>query len=148
MLLALVAFVFMQFIRPDKNESGYETVKVFETETNVNGTLATLLKTKCYDCHSNQTVYPWYAEIAPASYWLSDHINDGKKHFNVSVWSSYSAEKKDHKLDEFIEMIEEGEMPLDSYTWLHGDITNDEKEMLINWAQIQRLRYQKEMSEL
>ena len=148
LLLALAAFVIMQFIRPDKNEAGYETVKTFETETKVNGELAVLLKNKCYDCHSAQTEYPWYAEIAPASYWLSDHVNNGKKHFNVSDWDKYSAKKKDHKLDELIEMVEEGEMPLDSYTWLHDDITEEEKEMLINWAQVTRIRYQKEISEL
>ena len=148
LLLALAAFVVMQFIRPDKNESGYDTVKNFESETGVTNQLAVMLKTKCYDCHSSQTEYPWYAEIAPASYWLRDHINNGKKHFNVSAWESYSAKKKDHKLDELIEMVEEGEMPLDSYTWLHDDITTEEKEMLINWAQVTRIRYQKEISEL
>ncbi len=148
LLIALVAFVVMQFIRPDKNESGYETVKTFESETKVAPELAVMLKTKCYDCHSDQTAYPWYAEIAPASYWLSDHVNDGKKHFNVSAWSSYSAKKKDHKLDELIEMVEEGEMPLDSYTWLHDDITSEEKESLIAWAKLTRMKYQKEISEL
>ena len=148
LLLALAAFVVMQFIRPDKNESGYETVKTFESETFVKDKLAVMLKAKCYDCHSNQTEYPWYAEIAPASYWLSDHVKDGKKHFNVSAWEQYSAKKKDHKLDELIEMVEDGEMPLDSYTWLHDDITNDEKEALIKWAQLTRLKCQKEISEL
>jgi hypothetical protein len=148
LLLALAAFVVMQFIRPDKNESGYESVKTFESETGVQGELAVMLKAKCYDCHSNQTVYPWYAEIAPASYWLSDHVKDGKKHFNVSAWEQYSAKKKDHKLDELIEMVEVGEMPLDSYTWLHDDITSEEKEALIKWAQLTRLKYQKEISEL
>jgi hypothetical protein len=148
LLLALVAFVVMQFIRPDKNESGYETVKTFESETFVKDKLAVMLRAKCYDCHSNQTEYPWYAEIAPASYWLSDHVKDGKKHFNVSAWEQYSAKKKDHKLDELIEMVEDGEMPLDSYTWLHDDITSEEKEALIKWAQLTRLKYQKEISEL
>jgi hypothetical protein len=148
LLLALAAFVVMQFIRPDKNESGYETVKTFESETFVKDKLAVMLRAKCYDCHSNQTEYPWYAEIAPASYWLSDHVKDGKKHFNVSAWEQYSAKKKDHKLDELIEMVEDGEMPLDSYTWLHDDITSEEKEALIKWAQLTRLKYQKEISEL
>lgn len=148
LLLALAAFVVMQFIRPDKNESGYDTVKIFESETGVKGDLAVMLKTKCYDCHSAQTEYPWYAEIAPVSYWLRDHVNDAKKHFNVSTWESYSAKKKDHKLDELIEMVEEGEMPLDYYTWLHDDITNEEREMLITWARLTRVKYQKEISEL
>lgn len=148
LIVALVAFVIMQFIRPEKNDAGYESVAFFEAETKPSAEMATILKTHCYDCHSDHTVYPWYAEIAPASYWLKDHIDDGKRHFNVSAWESYSAKKKDHKLDELIEFVEEGEMPLDSYTWIHGDLPEDEAEKLIQWTQILRLRYQKEMAEL
>ena len=125
LLVALGAFVLMQFIRPEKNESGYESVAFFETETKSSVEIAALLKTHCYDCHSDHTIYPWYAEIAPASYWLKDHIDDGKKHFNVSAWESYSAKKKDHKLDELIEFVEDGEMPL-------GYTETCQKKMLIS----------------
>ena len=148
LLVALGAFVLMQFIRPEKNKSGYESVAFFETETKPSVEIAALLKTHCYDCHSDHTIYPWYAEIAPASYWLKDHIDDGKKHFNVSAWESYSAKKKDHKLDELIEFVEDGEMPLESYTWLHGDLPKEDVDKLIQWVQVLRLRYQKEIAEL
>lgn len=147
-IIALAALVIMQFIRPDKNEGGYESVAHFEEDAKVSPELAQLMKTNCYDCHSNQTVYPWYAEIAPVSYWLSDHVEDGKRHFNVSAWESYSAKKKDHKLDELIEYVEEGEMPLDSYTWLHGDLSEEDTAALLQWASLARLQYQKEMSQI
>ncbi|MBW1297444.1 heme-binding domain-containing protein [Aquimarina litoralis] len=140
-LLVLVVLVIMQFIRPDRNEAGYESVAYFEIETKPTPEIQAILKSNCYDCHSNQTIYPWYANIAPVSYWLSHHIDEGKEHFNVSEWEQYSDKKKDHKLDELIEEVEEGEMPLDSYTWTHGNLEDDEKEILINWVQNLRKKY-------
>ena len=72
---------------------------------------------------------------------MADHVNDGKKHFNVSAWSDYSTKKKDHKLEEVIEMVEEGEMPLDSYTWLHGNLSENDTKLLLQWVAIARLQY-------
>ncbi|SEL36817.1 Haem-binding domain-containing protein [Aquimarina amphilecti] len=140
-LLLLLAFVIMQFIRPDKNELGYESVAYFENDTKPTEEIQQILRSNCYDCHSNQTVYPWYAEIAPVSYWLADHVEEGKEHFNVSDWEQYSNKKKDHKLDELIEEVEKGEMPLSSYTWVHGDLEKEEMEVLINWTRELRKKY-------
>jgi hypothetical protein len=148
LIFALLALVAIQFIRPDKNESGYEGVEHFENETKPTPEMASLLRANCYDCHSNQTNYPWYAEIAPVNYWLADHVKDGKKHFNVSAWEKYSAKRKDHKLEELVEFVEEGEMPLDSYTWIHGDLPEEDAKALIQWVQILRIGYQKEIAEL
>jgi hypothetical protein len=145
LLLALAAFVIIQFIRPEKNDGGYESVMAFEKETMPSLEVAGILRTNCYDCHSDQTQYPWYAEIAPVSFWLEEHIEDGQKHFNVSQWSAYSSKKKDHKLEELIEFVEEGEMPLNSYTWLHGDLSKDETELILQWAGLNRLRYKNEL---
>jgi len=145
LIIALAAFIIIQFIRPNKNEGGYESVMAFENETKPSVQVATILKEQCYDCHSDQTQYPWYSEIAPASYWLADHIKDGKKHFNVSAWSEYSVKKKDHKLEELIEMVEDGEMPLDSYTWIHGKLEDDDKKLLLQWAGLVRLQYRDEL---
>ncbi|WP_298546714.1 heme-binding domain-containing protein [uncultured Aquimarina sp.] len=140
-LLLLLVVVIIQFIRPDKNESGYESVAYFEKETNPSPEIKEILKSNCYDCHSNQTIYPWYAEIAPVSYWLSHHVEEGKEHFNVSDWEQYSNKKKDHKLEELIEEVEEGEMPLSSYTWIHGDLEKEEMELLINWTKELRKKH-------
>lgn len=145
LILALVALVILQFIRPEKNNGGYETVMAFENETKPSLEVASILKETCYDCHSDQTQYPWYAEIAPVSYWLDEHIEHGKGHFNVSAWESYSVKKKDHKLEELIEMVEAGEMPLDSYTWLHDDLTENEKKLVLQWAGLARLRFKDQL---
>ena len=72
---------------------------------------------------------------------IDEHIIDGKKHFNVSAWEAYSVKKKDHKLEELIEMVENGEMPLDSYTWLHGDLSEKDTKLLLQWATLVRLQY-------
>lgn len=147
-LFVLAALVVIQFIRPEKNSEGYETVALFEADANVSPAMAELFKANCYDCHSAQTQYPWYAEIQPVRFWLEGHVKDGKKHFNVSVWDLYSAKKKDHKLEELIEFVEEGEMPLDSYTWLHSDLSEEQTKQILDWAAISRLKYQKEMAGL
>ena len=145
LVLLLVVFVAIQFIKPEKNNDGYQSVALFEQEIVPTKEIASILKNNCYDCHSDQTNYPWYNNIAPLNYWLEEHIADGKRHFNVSVWDKYSARKKDHKLEELIEYVEEGEMPLDSYTWLHGNLSEKDTEFLIQWAQLSRITYQKQM---
>lgn len=141
LLLVLIA---MQFYRPDKNSAETDLKTAFLTETNPSAELQNIFESSCFDCHSNTTSYPWYNNIAPVSYWLADHIKDGKKHLNFSEWETYSAKKKDHKLEEVIEMVEEGEMPLQEYTWTHNEAKLSEAQVaaVIDWAKKTRLLYQ------
>jgi hypothetical protein len=139
LIALLIMLAVLQFYRPQRNDSQYREVAAFEKETGVPGKVKTILENKCYDCHSNQTVYPWYANVAPVSLWIDGHIVEGREHFDVSIWASYDVEKKDHKLEEFIEEVEEDKMPLPSYTWIHGNISAEEKEMLIQWAREARV---------
>ena len=106
------------------------------------------MKESCFDCHSSVTRYPWYNNITPVNYWLEDHIKHGKGHFNVSKWDKYKTKKKDHKLDELIEMVEEKEMPLDSYTWTHSEakLTDAQIKAIIDWAKGVRATYSAELS--
>ena len=147
-LFLVIVLVLIQFIRPDKNEGGYESLAAFKTETNVSEEVYQILKTNCFDCHSNQTVYPWYAEISPVSIWLKDHVDEGKDELNFSDWKNYSVKRKDHKLEELVEEVEKGEMPLDSYTWIHGKLSEKDQEILLQWANISRLPYQLELEKL
>jgi len=137
----LIVLAAIQLWRPDKNNAEVREVSAFEKETKPNPEVITILENKCYDCHSNKTTYPWYAEIAPVSVWIADHVEEGNEHFNVSQWTSYDDKKKDHKLDELIKEVEEGEMPLESYTILHGGITAAEKEAVLVWAKQARMNY-------
>ena len=95
-----------------------------------------ILKTSCFDCHSNHTSYPFYAQVAPISFWINHHVEEGKEHLNFSDWNNYSIKKKLHKLDEIIEEIEEHEMPLRSYTLLHTDakLNEEASKLLVNWS--------------
>ncbi|MEP0214925.1 MAG: heme-binding domain-containing protein [Cellulophaga sp.] len=144
LLALLVILIAMQFYRPEKNSSETDLKTAFLTETNPSKEVQKILATSCYDCHSNTTAYPWYNNIAPVSYWLSDHVKDGKKHLNFSEWENYSIKKKDHKLDEVLETVESGEMPLKEYTWTHteANLTEAQKQALINWVKNTRALYQ------
>lgn len=94
-----------------------------------------LLRTACYDCHSHETKYPWYTSVAPISWWIRHHIDEGREHLNFSTWAQYDADRQDHKLEECEEEVREGEMPLDSYTWVHGEaqLTDQQRQVLADW---------------
>ena len=141
--ILLAAFIIAQFFGPDKNDGDLASIDAFLADTNPPEDVEAILKESCYDCHSNVTRYPWYNNITPVNYWLADHVKHGKGHFNVSVWDEYSTKKKDHKLEELIEMVEDKEMPLDSYTWTHGEakLSDAQIQSVINWAQAVRVKY-------
>ena len=143
LLLLLAVFAIAQFFGPDKNEGDLASLDRFYTETNTPENIKIILNESCNDCHSDVSRYPWYNNITPVNYWMAEHINDGKKHFNISNWSTYSVKKKDHKLEELIEMVEEKEMPLDSYTWTHEDakLSQDQIDAVLAWAKTVRLKY-------
>lgn len=143
LLLLLLIFVVAQFFRPEKNKGEFSSVLPFETETKPNEEIKTILKNACYDCHSSFTRYPWYNNITPVNFWLAHHVEEGKEHLDFSKWNSYSTKRKDHKFEEFIEMVEEKEMPLNSYTWTHSDarLTDAQIQALIAWAKQVRMGY-------
>jgi hypothetical protein len=94
------------------------------------------LKTSCYDCHSNKTAYPWYSNIQPVKWWLADHVNSGKRHLNFDEFNTYTTKKKLHKLDEITETINNGEMPLTSYTLIHSNakLSSTDKSEIEKWV--------------
>lgn len=131
----LVIIVLIQFIRVDKTNPPVDASKDFITLTKPPVEIVSLLKTACYDCHSNETTYPWYFNIAPFSWWAKDHVNDGRKHLNFSVWGTYNKERQAHKLDEMYGEVEEDQMPLSSYTLMHADakLTTEQRTVLVDW---------------
>lgn len=107
------------------------------SEMPVNSEVKTVLKRACYDCHSNETVWPWYSKIAPVSFLVAYDVNDGRKHLNFSTWGEYKAKKKNHKLEELVEEVESDAMPMDAYVFMHPEtaLSAEEKAMLISWAE-------------
>ena len=93
-ILAIV-LILIQFYRPDLNNSSYESaVNEFIQQNNVSSEVESILKTSCFDCHSNHTSYPFYAQVAPISFWINHHVEEGKEHLNFSDWNNYSIKKK------------------------------------------------------
>jgi hypothetical protein len=140
---AVILFVIAQFFQPHKNQSGFDTVDQFLVDTQAPKDVKYLMEQACFDCHSNHTIYPWYNSITPVNYWLNGHVKEGKKHFNVSKWASYSIQKKAHKLEELIEEIEESSMPLASYTWTHSgaQLSPAQIQSVVDWATRARMNY-------
>ncbi|NNC45539.1 MAG: heme-binding domain-containing protein [Winogradskyella sp.] len=142
-LAILIVLVIAQFFGPELNDGDITSVSAFLNDTNPPDEVKLILKESCFDCHSEHTRYPWYNKITPVNYWLAEHVKDGKKHFNVSVWNDYSNKKKDHKLEELIEEVKTKEMPLPSYTWTHGDadLSQEQIAAMVDWAEQVRLKY-------
>jgi hypothetical protein len=131
----VLVLVLIQFIRVDKTNPPIDSSKDFVTLVKAPVEIVSLLEKACYDCHSNKTSYPWYFNVAPIAWWAKDHVNDGRKHLNFSVWGDYKDERKADKLDEMLGEIDQSEMPLSSYTLMHEEakLTADEKTALVNW---------------
>ena len=139
-LLAIAAvLVIIQFLRIDKSAPEYNSEDDFFQHHVATKEVQLLIESTCYDCHSYKTNYPFYSEIAPVSWWLADHIEDGRKHLNFSSWGTYEFKKAAHKLEECFEEVEEGEMPLWSYKLTHFDaqLTDQERNTLVIWFKSQ-----------
>ena len=131
----LVVLVAIQFFQIDKTNPVADEKLDFLVMNNTSPEIATQIKASCYDCHSNQSVYPAYTYVQPVGWFVKNHIEEGKEHLNFSEFGNYSAKKQAHKLEESYEMIEKGEMPLSSYTIIHKEAVLDEAQQtaLINY---------------
>jgi len=131
----LVVFVLIQFIRPEQNVSGEENNSI-SSMVDVPEDVKEIIKTSCADCHSNKTVYPWYSEIAPVSWYLAQHVNEGKEHLNFSEWATYNKDQKNHIIKDLKEELEDMEMPLKSYLILHkeAELSKTQYNTLLSWV--------------
>lgn len=134
LILLLVA---AQFVRPAKNQSTAVSPNDINLKHPVPAEVKAVLERACYDCHSNQTSYPWYAEVQPVAWWLDRHIKDGKRHLNFSEFGSYPAKRAAKKAAEVGEEVTQHEMPLSSYTWMHPEarLTPAEIKLLADWGE-------------
>jgi uncharacterized membrane protein len=137
--LALV-LILIQFVRPERNVSAARQPNDIFVKFPASNSVQMLVKKACYDCHSNNTTYPWYINVQPVGLWLEHHIKEGKAELNFSEFASYPAKKGDHKLKEVIEQVNEKEMPLSSYTLIHQDarLTDEERNLIVEWARESR----------
>ena len=141
-----VAFLAIQFYRPD-----YTNPPVVESENLLAGNqvpenVKAILVRSCADCHSNETVYPWYSRISPGSWFLASHINEGRREMNLSTWNKSEDRRKKKKLEEICEQIQSKEMPLPSYLWIHrgAKLSAEEIETLCDWTNQERQKLSEE----
>lgn len=130
--LVLIA---IQFIRPAKNLSATPSLHDLTVVQPTPPEVKQLLSVACYDCHSNNTRYPWYAEIQPLGWWLASHVRDGKAELNFSEFGTYPAKKAARKLELAIDEIDGRKMPLPSYRLSHGDarLSDAQIKLLSDW---------------
>lgn len=126
----------MQFIQPARNQNelflSADISRIYIIPQNVHA----ILKTSCYDCHSNKTLYPWYSNIQPGGWWLASHIKKGKAELNFSEFGEYSVRRQQSKLKAIEESVEDDDMPLSSYTLIHtsAKLSPAEKKQLLDWV--------------
>jgi len=135
-IVLIIAFIGIQFIPRTYNLrdtfSENDISKTFDVPENIQ----LIFETSCYDCHSNNTEYPWYNKIQPVSYFMEDHITEGKEELNFSEIGSYSKRRLKSKLKSIISQIDDEEMPMFSYTIIHRDaiLSEEEKEQIKDWV--------------
>lgn len=135
LLIFLGLFVLMQFIQIDKtNETADKNLEIKADEKVMN-----IFRTACYDCHSNETKYPWYSNIAPFSWVISNHIKDGKMALNFSLWEKYTKEEKSEHLKDIYRTVYAA-MPLQSYIWLHkeAELTKEQRNLIRDWTGVRK----------
>jgi hypothetical protein len=137
-IVLLVAFAGMQFIRPPKNlpETDLRADDLF-THFEAPVEVKRVVERACYDCHSNQTRYPWYAEIQPGGWLLAKHVRDGKRHLNFSEFGQLTPKRAKRQLEACVDEITDGKMPLGSYTWIHRDarLTDEQVATVSAWIE-------------
>ncbi len=128
----IVLLILIQFVRIDKENPQTNPQYEYFATTSVPENVQVILKESCFDCHSNHTAYPWYANIAPASWMLSRHIQEGREKLNFSEWGNYSVKDRMELSEEIIEEVSENGMPLKSYVLIHRNakLSPEEKEII------------------
>ena len=141
-VVLFVTFIAIQFYRPDQTAPPIVQAETLEASTQVPEAVEQILTRSCTDCHTNKTVYPWYAQIAPSSWFLANHISGGRRNMNFSIWNTYETNRKRRKLDQICEQITEKEMPLPSYLWIHWNakLSDEDVKTLCDWADGEKSR--------
>lgn len=139
-IVLLAAFVIIQFFRPNRDNPASIAGQSLWADPTMTPKVEQILRRSCNDCHSNETQWPWYSNIAPVSWLVAHDVEEGRKHLNFSTWLTRAPEKRDHKLEEIAEEVQKGEMPLPIYLITHSDATlsNEDVAALKEWVNYAR----------
>jgi hypothetical protein len=141
-ILLIIVAVGIQAIRPARTNPPIDETQTINAKTQMTPEVAAILDRSCRDCHTNKTVWPWYTNVAPVSWWLSSHVNDGRRALNMSEWGKLAADRQERKLRQMCDQIQEGNMPLSSYTPMHpaAKLSEQDKKTLCDWMDQERQR--------
>jgi len=136
----VVAIIVIQFVGPARSNPASPASQAVEAHLQLTPQVGTILSRSCGDCHSNNTRWPWYSRVAPVSWFVIDHVNEGREHLNFSEWGRYSTHDREEMLEHLCKEVKSGSMPLSSYTQLHSDaeLSAEEVRALCDWANSQR----------
>jgi hypothetical protein len=135
-IVLAVAFVAIQFVRPSRTNPPIDPAKTIVATGKVPADVRAIVERSCNDCHSSATVWPWYSNVAPISWQLAEDVEHGRKELNFSVWGDYTARRREHKLEEVCEQVQEGEMPPKNYLYTHRDarLSDADRKRLCEWS--------------
>jgi cytochrome c551/c552 len=138
----VVIFIGIQFIRPALTNPPVDESQTIVARTQMTPEVSSILDRSCRDCHSNKTVWPWYTKLAPVSWWLADHVNEGRQDLNMSEWGKLPKDRQDRKLRQMCDEIQDGMMPLSSYLPMHptAKLSDQDKKTLCDWTDKERER--------
>ena len=136
LLICVAVFVIAQFIRPAKTNPAIEQSLALESQVQVDPKVAAIFDRSCNDCHSNKTRWPWYSNLAPVSWFVIDHVNEGRGNLNFSEWGTYDKDQQAGLLRDICGEVKRGTMPLSSYTPLHpgSELSGDDMAAICGWA--------------
>ncbi len=139
---AIVLVILIQAIRPARTNPPVDGKATIQSSMQMRSEVSAILERSCYDCHSSNTVWPWYSNVVPVSWYLVRHVNAGRKELSFSEWGTYNAKRRARKLKEICEQLEKDEMPIPAYVRLHPEakLSDEDKELLCQWAKQERER--------
>jgi len=143
LLISLIClFILIQLKRPARTNPAVDESQTIEVHTQLTTEAKDILSRSCNDCHSNKTVWPWYTNVAPVSWWIADHIKEGRQNLNLSEWAKLDRDRQDRKLRQICDEVEDGAMPLSSYLPMHpkAKLSDQDKKTLCDWTAAERER--------
>lgn len=145
-LALILILIVLQFFRPGQNNAPLDPQLDMLSLVSPPAEVAELIRMACYDCHSNQTEYPWYSRISPVSWYLDRHIREGKEGLNFSLYGELDKADKIGLFADFCDVLDSGTMPLQSYMLLHRSarLSQEERTMLCEWSETEALRVMRE----
>ena len=143
LLISLVClFILIQLKRPARTNPAVDESQTIEARAQMTPQVKDILDRSCRDCHSNKTEWPWYTNVAPISWWITDHVNEGRQNLNLSEWGKLDKDRQDKKLRQICDEVEGGAMPLSSYLPMHpkAKLSEQDKKTLCDWTATERQR--------